>query len=133
MIIETTLEVYDAPGGRRAGYWVRVPGETCPRGPFRSRRQVEQALANVAAKAERAAAPETPRPLPKSEPIEPRVVKRVPPSGRLKRRKLAIKARIERKVEKRRAKLGRVKRADPDGAKAVASSAQGGPQGDTGS
>lgn len=108
-------------------FFAHVPGETCPRGPFRSRRQAEQALANAAAKAERAAAPRGKRT--QSAPIEPRVVRAVAPSRRLKRRKRAADARHEAKVARRRAKLGRVKRADPvakDAAAASSSPAKGG-------
>ena len=107
------------------GFFARAPGDLYPRGPFRSRRQAEQALANAAAKAERAANPKGK--LVKVEPIEARVVKAARPSQRPKRRTDAIKARHEQRVAKRRAKLGRVKRADA-GAKVATSSspAQGG-------
>lgn len=101
-------------------FFARVPGEVYPRGPFRSRTQAEQALANVAAKAERAASdPGIRRSVPKSEPIEPRVIvgprmvghgmKALPRRERLAR---AVKARNAHKVEMRRAKPGRAKRAD---------------------
>lgn len=114
------------------GFFAHVPGEVYPRGPFRSREQAERTLANVATRRERAAAPSPRQPVPKSDPIEPRAVKRMPPSSRTKRRKQAIDARHVQKVAKRRAKLARVKRADA-GAMAGEATAENSPsaQGDT--